>query len=357
VSSEPDIYSVHIDDPDEIARIIAGARKFESLNLPSGLSDAYTLAEFVALEENERAEPIVGNLVARGRRLVIFGPTGEGKTTLVWQIIKTAIHGGSFLDHFESDGGHRVLYFDLENPSQDLKDLARLTGLEREQNIIIRHVPEGIDLTDASQREYVENAIASEDASFVVFDPFYKAHTHDQNDTQGMTALARVFDEWKYTLNVGVVLQMHSRKPALGSSLTKHDAKGAGEIIYGCEALLGLQIVNDGKSRLYFFKDRGNRLDVPARAKWNLLFDDNDLFSRDPDGDKLTGSPTKENEIREARAKNPTASMEKIAEITGTNIKTVKKWWPITDPNDPDNAGESDEPDEPDSIAEQLGLA
>lgn len=221
-------------------------------------------------------EELLGPLVIRGERLVIGAETGAGKTTLVWWIIGALATGRPFLG-WRSTRPMRVLVVDVEQMPWDLNRLATETGIgQTSRQVAVVSVPDGLSLdTQALERERL-GVILAKGWDAVVLDPLYKLHTGDQNDDKQAKALMKLIDGWRVQHNFALILPAHMRKPpakAREQDFTLNEIAGASTYLRGAEAVLGLRLLSDGFSRLYFFKSRSPGL--PVRTSWPLRFDRN----------------------------------------------------------------------------------
>jgi hypothetical protein len=238
---------------------------FEPLPLPT----------FLARPRTEY-EQLLGPLVVRGQRLVIGAATGEGKSTLVWWIVKALATAGRFLD-WHSTRRCRVLIVDAEQTDHDITRLAAETHLGDCAEITILAVPDGLSLNSSEQeRQRLELLLDQGEFDVVVLDPLYKLHTGNMNDEGEAVALMRFFDAWRVRFNFALILPSHTRKRQQSkgkdsNQFTMDDIIGASAYLRGAEVVVGLRLIYDGMSQLYFFKSRAPGL--PVRTHWNLRFD------------------------------------------------------------------------------------
>lgn len=219
-------------------------------------------------------QELLGPLVVRGQRLVLGAATGEGKSTLIWWIVKALVQGGRFLDWY-AERPCRVLIVDAEQSEHDLERLMDETRLGDAENAWLIHVPDGLSL-DRAQEEVERLGVFLEQGQFdvVILDPLYKLHTGDPNDEREAVALMKLFDRWRTMHDFALILPTHMRKPdrkAKERDFTMHEIFGASAYLRGAETVLGLKLVTDGLSRLYFFKSRSPGL--PVRESWPLKYD------------------------------------------------------------------------------------
>jgi hypothetical protein len=225
-------------------------------------------------------EELLGPLIVKGQRCVVGAATGEGKSTLIWWIVKALASAGRFLD-WRAPRPCRVLVVDAEQTDHDIARLAMETHLGDEANVHIIHVPDGLSLnTAAEERQRLELALEQGGYDVVILDPLYKLHTGDPSDEREAVALMRLFDGWRLRFGFALILPSHMRKPdrkARERDFSMHEIFGASAYLRGAETVVGLRLISDGISRLYFFKSRSPGL--PVRTSWPLRYDRAQGFS------------------------------------------------------------------------------
>lgn len=219
-------------------------------------------------------EELLGPLVVRGQRLVIGAVTGEGKSTFIWWMVKAMVRAERFLD-WTATRRCKVLIVDAEQAEHDIARLAMETHLGDAAEIHVIHVPDGLSLNSAAEeRQRLEVFLEQGEYDVVVLDPLYKLHTGDPNDEREAVALMRLFDGWRTRFGFALILPSHMRKPdrkARERDFTMHEIFGASAYLRGAETVVGLRLISEGLSRLYFFKSRSPGL--PVRTSWPLKFD------------------------------------------------------------------------------------
>jgi hypothetical protein len=237
-----------------------------------------------------------GRLALRQPRAVIGGATvtGDGKTTLCLHMISAAVRGADFLG-WEGHGELRALALDLEQGESSLKRALREAGLADREDVDVVRVPDGLALDRNVQHIAVVERQLEEGRYDVVFiDPTYKAHSGDSNDEQHIVNLMRLLDGWREGFDFALLMATHSRKRQLGNgSFSIDDLFGSSAFVRGAEVVLGIQLVEEGVSKLHFLKDRDGALPVRGTV-WDLLFDREDgyrIFDRPEVGEYVKASP------------------------------------------------------------------
>jgi hypothetical protein len=282
--------------------------------------ETQTAREVCELPDPDASDELLGSLVIRGGRLVLGAHTGEGKTTITFQIAQAITEQREFLD-WRGAGG-RVLVIDAEQGLRTIKRRLREAGLDKSDRIDYVRVPDGLSLnSDAAQVIEVERLLAAGEYAVVIADPLYKLHTGDSNDERGAVDLMRVFDGWRERFRFAFILPVHLRKPPVGAKFTMHEFFGSSAYLRGAEVVIGLQRVRDGYSRLHFFKDRDG--DLPVGSSWGLLFSRDDGYRRDPEDGIAKQSAN--DEVRELLEAQPGMTIGQLVEATGKAERTIRK--------------------------------
>jgi AAA domain len=258
---------------EQFAELVAAAGR------PEAVLEVRSAREVCGLPDPPEHEHLLGPLLLRGQRLVLGAHTGEGKTSMALQIVRSLTEKTEFLDW--RGGGGRVLVLDAEQGLRTVKRRLREVGLHESDDVDYVRVPDGLAL-DSDERHVaeVEQALEQGGYTLVVADPLYKLHTGDSNDEREAVDLMRRFDGWRERFGFALLLPVHCRKPVPGMKFSIHDLFGSSAYVRGAEVVLGLRRVNDGYAKLHFLKDRDG--DLPIGAAWGLLFDQGEGFRRDP---------------------------------------------------------------------------
>lgn len=225
-------------------------------------------------------EELLGPLIAKGQRMVLGAATGEGKSTIIWWMVKALATGGRFLN-WKATRPCRVLIVDAEQSDHDIERLAVETHLGEVDNVWLLHVPDGLSLnTAAEERARLDTILREGGFDVVILDPLYKLHTGDPNDEREAVALMKLFDRWRTELNFALIIPSHMRKPQgkqKEKDFSMHDIFGASAYLRGAEIVIGVRLVSEGLSRLYFFKSRAPGL--PVRTSWALRYNRHQGFA------------------------------------------------------------------------------
>jgi hypothetical protein len=245
----------------------------------------YTTRDLCGIPDPPTSDRLLGPLVMRGSRTVIGGSTGEGKTSFALAILAAIVGKREFLG-WKGAGG-RGLVLDLEQGIRTAKLRVQEVGLADSVAVDYVRVPDGLALGhDPAQAAAVEQLLAAGEYAAVLLDPYYKAHRGDSNEEGPTRDLMRLLDRWREDYGFGLLLPAHTRKPLdPNAKFTIHDIAGSAVLVRGAEIVLGIRLVADGYSRLYFFKDRDGVDDLPVNPLggkgWGLFFDKTRGYRRD----------------------------------------------------------------------------
>jgi hypothetical protein len=286
---------------------------------PPGL-EVLTAKAICALPDPPDSDELLGPLVARSRRTVIGGHTGEGKTSATIALVRAIALEEAFLEW--TGAGGKALIIDAEQGLRTIKRRLREAGLDQCEQVHYARAPDGLSLdSDELQIADIEGKLSAGAYAVVAADPLYKLHRGDSNDERAAVDLMRRFDAWRESYGFGLILPVHCRKPPVGAKFSMHEFFGSSAYLRGAEVVLGLQRVRDGYSRLHFFKDRDG--DLPVGDAWGLLFDRESGYRRDPqDGEP---KQTAADQVRELLKAQPGMSIAQLIEATRYAERTIRK--------------------------------
>jgi hypothetical protein len=156
---------------------------------------------------------LIPGLLERSDRVILTGPEGQGKTTLLRQM---AVQAASGIHPFTDDDVDpvKVLFVDLENTRrQTLRELTPLVIQAQErladnQLIPIIH-PEGIDLLDPKQQRWLTNRVDANQPDLMVIGPLYKLALGDPTSEEAARHVAYVLDALRVTYDVALLIEAH----------------------------------------------------------------------------------------------------------------------------------------------------
>lgn len=273
------------------------------------------------------AAQVVGPLFQRGMRTTIGAGTGEGKTSLSLQAIKSLIHRTPFVDDtWVPLRPGRALIIDLEQGEEVVKRRLREAGLDNSDAVDVLWEPAGLALdTDLEHQRLVRNTIEQGGYDLVLVDPLYQMHRGSGNDEQLAASLMNLVDSWARDFNFSLVIPMHARKPHPDAkkNMTIHDIAGSGSWNRNAEFVLGLQVMSAGMSRVHFFKDRVGD-GPPLQSKWWMKFNRVDGFAHVPDPHSGPAAAERTAAIQRLLA-HPEGTTEDLLREAGATDHTIRR--------------------------------
>ncbi len=174
-----------------------------------------TLDEFLAIEEAEY-DWVVPGLLERADRLVLTGGEGLGKSTLFRQIAVCVAAG---IHPFKGTpiAQQRALYVDCENgPTHMRRKMrplalqAKLQGQGAGQTLFIEGRPEGLNLLDPAQAQWLVGRVAALQPAVLFTGSLYKLIEGDPNKEEPARAVSAVLDRCRAVANCAIVIEAHS---------------------------------------------------------------------------------------------------------------------------------------------------
>lgn len=163
----------------------------------------------------------IPDLLERGDRIILTGPEGGGKSTLLRQL---AVQAAAGIHPFTLDDIDplRVLYVDLENSRRHvLRQFDPLVvaapGRIGARRLIPVIRPEGIDLLGAGDIRWLTDRVEQNEPDVVIIGPLYKLATGDPTSEEAARQVAFVLDDIRATYDVAFVIEAHQPHSAAGS--------------------------------------------------------------------------------------------------------------------------------------------
>ncbi len=216
---------------------------------PAGAEDPKiripTVSEFLAVEDDPY-DWLVPDVLERGDRLILTGPEGGGKSTLLRQLsvqLAAGIHpfGG---EPFEPV---RVLLLDVENSKRQVRRKLRplFAAAKREQMPLYVAVrPQGLDLLQPRDRELLAGAIDAVRPDLIVGGPAYKLAGGDPTMEEPARVLAAWIDGMRAKYGLGLIMEAHS---PYASGQQKRPLRPYGASLWSRWPEFGIHISADGE--------------------------------------------------------------------------------------------------------------
>lgn len=183
------------------------------------LDSLLTIAEFCEKPIPDRVW-VLGNLLARGERVVMTGLEGAGKTTWGRQMA-TAAAAGIHPFTLASCDPVRVLVIDLENPEDlmieswsEFRQAAARRGRPIEDGRLwIDRRPDGLDLADVRDQRWLRRRVEAVSPELLVIGPVYKMYIGGGTDKEETVArlVTAYLDKLRATTGEwALILEHHS---------------------------------------------------------------------------------------------------------------------------------------------------
>ncbi|QRP47991.1 AAA family ATPase [Amycolatopsis sp. FDAARGOS 1241] len=179
------------------------------------------------LEGQDTFDWLTPGLMERMDRVVLTGAEGGGKSVLLTQMVTTMVGG---LHPFtaavlgDGDQGLRVAVVDCElTPRQargryrrlvrNVDDARAANGLgpaDWKNNLLIEFRPEGLDITGATDRQWLERFVTAAAPDVLVMGPIYRLSTRDESDPGAVREMQHVIDSLRVRHNCAFITEAHS---------------------------------------------------------------------------------------------------------------------------------------------------
>jgi hypothetical protein len=245
------------------------------------LGETTSLRSFIAqgkAEGFERHEWVIPDFLEHKDKMLVTGPSGKGKSTLIRQVGMCAAAGRL---PFERPGNEslfdpqRVLMLDLENrPRQTWRGMRELGerfgnqyGNEALQlmgdNLHLKVREDGLDLLNPANLDAVLTLVGNIQPDLMVIGPLYMLSYGDGNSEQVAFTVARALRKITVEFNVAVLTEAHSAK-APGNDKPRKDPMGSSIWIRWPDFGHCIFPTDDDPNLFQFAEFRGDR--EPART-------------------------------------------------------------------------------------------
>jgi hypothetical protein len=169
------------------------------------------LGDFLASDEPDH-DWVIPGLLERTDRILLTGPEGGGKSTLLRQVAVQAAAGIHPFTHQEMTP-LRVLLLDLENSERQIRRALRplhlTAGGTADDNLTVAVHPQGLDLNDPTDVATLTHLIATVQPELVVGGPIYKLVGGDPTEEQPAKAAAMTLDRLRVAYGFALALETH----------------------------------------------------------------------------------------------------------------------------------------------------
>jgi hypothetical protein len=221
---------------------------------------------------------LLGPILRRNTRVGIAGFIGDGKTSLMMQMVAASAYGEKFFSYTGRGGDTRWLVLDLEQGESELKARLDETGISaRNDNVHVAHVPDGLRIDQSAEDLEALGELLSQGWHGVALDPAYALLSSEPETETAARQFATTLDRFHRLYDFCLLVPMHTRKPLPRQVLTLSDVYGWSTITRNTQVVLGVQIWEPWVSMFSILKDRTG--DVGPKGKsWKVAYDHTRLF-------------------------------------------------------------------------------
>lgn len=183
------------------------------LHLPVGNTEPSPTIDDV-LETEIHYDWVVPGLIERTDRLILTGGEGMGKSTLIRQMA-VQVAAGMHPFRFGPIPAANVLMVDCENSLEQvhrklrpLREIVR--GRLDPERLRIEVHPEGLDLTQSTDRRWLVERVHANRPDVVTIGPIYKLHDGDPNEEGPAKVVSKLLDTLRVKYRCAVILEAHS---------------------------------------------------------------------------------------------------------------------------------------------------
>lgn len=207
--------ATHAIDPSWMTEWAAHPAAATAAAVVGAVGDLREAYEMLA-EPEEEYDWLVPGLIERGDRLILTGPEGGGKSTLLRQMAVQIAAGIHPFEHGRDFEPATVLIIDCENSPRHIKrklrglvETAGTRRLDRNQLWIVPK-PEGIDLGSATDVAWLSAIAEQVRPELLIIGPIYKMSDGDPIEEQTAKVVIRAIDMLRARHDCAVLIEAHT---------------------------------------------------------------------------------------------------------------------------------------------------
>jgi hypothetical protein len=247
-------------------------QRFRRMEVDDAYAPAQTLREL--LSSVETTTPLIENLLRRGDLLMIFAPSGTGKSIYAENLAAYACAGESVFGIFPVSEPLRCLYVDFEMPEDEAAnrfDIMFEALSKGEEHFRIKCFAD-FDITEPRGKKWLIDNTEKFKPDILILDPLESMHHRDENDAKEMGLVIQPLREISKDYGCAVVIVHHARAEQYdfrGKPLPRK-ARGSTILINKMDTVLELMSTDkQDVTKLHFAKAR--RVAISRRE--DLVFD------------------------------------------------------------------------------------
>lgn len=208
----------------------------DDLPEPEGLSGVWD-------DLPELASPLINNVLRKGHKMLISGPSKAGKSFALIELCIAIAEGRKWLDFGCATG--KVMYVNLELDRASclhrFRDVYETLGWHPNhlENIDIWNLRGKSAPMDKLAPKLIRRAL-KKNYTAIIIDPIYKVITGDENSADQMANFCNQFDKVCTELGAAVIYCHHHSKGSQGSKRSMDRASGSGVFARDPDAILDL---------------------------------------------------------------------------------------------------------------------
>lgn len=166
----------------------------------------------------------------------VSGAPKAYKSFLALDLAFAVATGGHFLSRYATSEARSVMYVQMESSRPAFRDRVRSVAsrFPGDKSLLRLITNEPVLLEDPAWVERIENELEAYRPSLLILDPLASLTSGDENSSQEMGALIRLFRAWRDRLGCAICVVHHT-----GKGYEKSGSKRSGEKMRGSSALHG----------------------------------------------------------------------------------------------------------------------
>ena len=193
--------------------------------------------------------------IPRGMLTILGAAQGSGKSFVAMDLAHRIIHGLQFPDGAPiMRPGANIIYLDAENVPQILNERTKNYGTDQSK-LFLMHPDDTkfVDLGKDEDRDRLSEMAYHLKPELIIVDSLSTIHSGGQNDVEDVRSLIGYLTYLPRSMNCGLLLVHHIRKPAGGGQrmanfeLGMEDLSGSSFITQAARVVIGLHVVKTGE--------------------------------------------------------------------------------------------------------------
>jgi RecA-family ATPase len=272
--------------------------------------------------QDEAGEPIIEKILSRQEILLIFAPTGVGKSIYVDNIIVALLNGEPLFNEFKVVAPHAVYLCEFEMSSRERGERLRSIGQKPlAQFHAANYMKLGYKLNNAQHFAHFAEAMRKFKPAVIVIDPWKAAHTLDENEATEMDPLIGNIRALMSEINAAVIIVHHTGRDFItqkGARGARH-SRGSNALDARCDVIWEIEETDDENvTTLRRHKIRGFRKEMAHEYKMHYDRATGIIVSTGKLGDYADFITHKRLEMK--------LTQDQLADMLGVTGRAVRYW-------------------------------